>query len=259
MVGRIMLVGAGPGDPDLLTLKAVKTFEQADVVVYDRLVSSAILGLLPEGVARIDVGKQPNCHPVPQDEINETLIRLGRAGHRVVRLKGGDPFLFGRGGEEAVALRAAGIPFEIIPGITAAQGCAASVGLPLTHRTFASSVRYLTGHCRGDEPLDFDWPGLADPGTTLVVYMGLANIAEIAGQLMLHGRGRDTPVLAISRGTQPDERLVYTKLGCVSADVAAADLPSPTLFVIGEVVGLMSPVQISRHVLEENLVVSAAD
>lgn len=236
--GKVFLVGAGPGDPDLLTVKAVRAIQGAQVVVYDRLVSAAVLGLVPKGAARIDVGKQPGLHPVPQAEINEMLLRLARSGRIVVRLKGGDPLLFGRGGEEACALAAAGIACEVVPGITAAQACGASLRVPLTHRGVATGVRYLTGHCRADNALDFDWRGLADPRTTLIVYMGLANIAEIAARLVAFGRSPQTPVLAVSRATLPDQRCIISSLQTVAGEAKAAQLPSPTLFVIGEVVSL---------------------
>lgn len=234
--GSVRLVGAGPGDPELLTIKAVRAIEAAEVLVYDRLVSDAVLALVPKGCKRIDVGKQPRHHPVPQEEINRILIQLARSGRQVVRLKGGDPFLFGRGGEEAMALEAAGIPFDVVPGITSAQGCAASLRVPLTYRGIATGVRYLTGQCRAGGSLDFDWSGLADPDTTLVVYMGLANIAEIAAELVQHGRSASTPVLAISRGTLSDERSIDATLGTIAEVVAHADLASPTLFIIGEIV-----------------------
>lgn len=238
MSGRVYLVGAGPGDPDLLTFKAHRLLQTADVVVYDRLVSDEILGLAVPGVTLIDVGKRPQHHPVPQEEINDLLVSLARAGRQVVRLKGGDPLMFGRGGEEAIALRAAGIPVEIVPGITSAQGTAAAAMVPLTHRGIATSVRYLTGHCRADAELDFDWDGLADPDTTLVVYMGLANIEEIAGKLIAHGRAACTPVLAVVNATRADQRKLHAMLGDISTAVATAELQSPVLFIIGEVVSL---------------------
>ena len=237
-IGTVFLVGAGPGDPDLLTVKAVRTIRAAHVVVYDRLVSPAVLALVPKGAARIDVGKQPGEHPVPQTEINQMLVRLGKSGRVVVRLKGGDPLLFGRGGEEALALAAAGIPFEVVPGITAAQACAAALRIPLTQRGMATGVRYLTGHCRADNALDFDWRGLADSRTTLVVYMGVANIAEIAARLVAHGRDPQTPVLAVSRGTLSDQRWLVSSLRTVAGYVKDASLSSPTLFIVGEVVTL---------------------
>lgn len=237
-IGKVYLVGAGPGDPELLTLKAHRVLAAASVVVYDRLVSDAVMALVPRGAARIDVGKRPQHHPVPQEEINQTLVALAKAGRTVVRLKGGDPLLFGRGGEEALALAAADVPVEIVPGITTAQGCAASLRLPLTHRGLATGVRFVTGHCRAGEELDLDWEGLADPATTLVVYMGLANIGFIARQLMNHGRDRDTPVAAVSRATTPLQRASFSTLGTISETVASEELSSPVLFVIGEVIRL---------------------
>ena len=194
--GRVFLVGAGPGDPELLTLKAARILGLAQAVVHDRLVSEEVLALVPRLARVIPVGKAPNSHPVPQERINEILIELALDGLSVVRLKGGDPTIFGRGSEEAAALSAAGVPFEIVPGITAAQGAAAVTGVPLTHRGLASSVRYVTGHCREDRPLDLDWAGLADPDTTLVVYMGAATIAEIATRLIEHGMPGSLPVMA---------------------------------------------------------------
>lgn len=236
--GKVYLVGAGPGDPDLLTLRASRLLQSGDALVYDRLVSDAILDLVPAGTPRFNVGKQPNHHPVPQNEINELLVSLARAGRTVIRLKGGDPLMFGRGGEEVLALRAAGIACEIVPGITSAQGTAASAMVPLTHRGLATSVRYLTGHCHGDAELDFDWEGLADPATTLVVYMGLSNIAEISGQLIAYGRPASTPVMAVSKATRRDEKRLVSSLGAIAGTVMEAQLESPVLFIIGEVVAL---------------------
>jgi len=237
-VGKVYLVGAGPGDPELLTLKAIRAIARADVVVYDRLVSERILQTIGDGVTRIDVGKQADFHPVPQAEINDILIRLGRTGRTVVRLKGGDPFIFGRGCEEAAELEAAGIPYEVIPGITAAQGCAAAARIPLTHRGLASGVRYVTGHRKANEPLDLDWASLADPDTTLVVYMGLSNIEEIVGQLAAHGLSMSTPVLAVCQGTTPEERRLCTRLGALAEAARAAAFSGPVLFIIGRVAGL---------------------
>ncbi|HET7910626.1 MAG TPA: uroporphyrinogen-III C-methyltransferase, partial [Pseudolabrys sp.] len=210
--GKVLLVGAGPGDPDLLTIKAVRAIEAADVVVYDRLISDEVLRLIPKGATRICVGKRAGHHPVPQSEISRQLVALARKNRVVVRLKGGDPFIFGRGCEEAIELQRAGIPFEVIPGITAAQGCAASLRVPLTHRGLATGVRYVTGHCREGEPLDLDWASLADPDTTLVIYMGLANIDEIVRQLVAHGLPGDTPALAVSQGTTRYEQKIHTPL-----------------------------------------------
>ena len=237
-VGKVYLVGAGPGYPELLTLKAVRVIKEADVVVYDRLVPDSILATIGDGAARINVGKQASFHPVPQEEINEMLVRLGRAGRTVVRLKGGDPFIFGRGSEEAAELERAGIPCEIIPGITAAQGCAASARIPLTHRGLATSVRYVTGHRKANEPLDLDWASLADPETTLVVYMGLANIEEIAAKLTAHGLPFDTPVLAVCQGTTSQERRICTRLAALPAAAKEAGFAGPVLFIIGQVAAI---------------------
>ena len=236
--GRVLLVGAGPGDPELLTLKAARAITEAEVVVYDRLVPPEILRLIPAGAARIDVGKRAGHHPVPQREINRILVRAARGGRRVVRLKGGDPFIFGRGCEEAAELERAGIPFEVIPGITAAQGCAASVRVPLTHRGLATGVRYVTGHCKADEPLDLDWASLADPDTTLVVYMGMANVEEIVSRLIEHGLPGDTPAVAISQGTTERERRVCARLVDLAAAARSASLASPVLFIVGRVAAL---------------------
>lgn len=236
--GKVILMGAGPGDPDLLTVKAMKALSTAEVIVYDRLVSAEILDLAPAGAARIDVGKQPARHPVPQDDINSLLVRLARSGRNVVRLKGGDPFIFGRGSEEALELQRHGIACTVIPGITAAQGCAASLRVPLTHRGLATGVRYVTGHCRDDLDLDLDWAGLADAQTTLVIYMGLANISEIAARLIAAGRETSTPVLAVNNATMPDERCLTSTLSRIAADAQSADFAGPVLFVVGEVVSL---------------------
>lgn len=237
-LGTVSLVGAGPGDPDLLTVKALRAIQSAEVVVYDRLVSDAIMALIPEGAETIGVGKAPKHHTLPQEDINALLVRLAKDGRRVVRLKGGDPFIFGRGSEEALTLAAAGIRVEVVPGITAAQGCSASTGVPLTHRGLATSVRYVTGHCRADEPLDLDWPSLASAETTLVIYMGAANIAEISAQLIKAGRGPDTPVLAVNNGTTPNERRLVSKLSSIATDAEAQAFSGPVLFFVGEVVSL---------------------
>ncbi len=234
----VYLVGAGPGDPELLTLKAHRLLGQADVIVYDRLVSSDVLDIVPSGTSRIFVGKAANRHTMVQAEINKLLVKLAHAGRTVVRLKGGDPFVFGRGSEEADVLVQNGIPFEVVPGITAASGCTAALGIPLTHRGLATGVRFVTGHCRGDSPLDLNWASLADPDTTLVVYMGLAHLEQISRQLVKHGLSADTPAVAIANGTTDRQRVCRAGLGDISAAVEAMDLNPPVLTVIGGTAGL---------------------
>lgn len=236
--GSVCLVGAGPGDPDLLTVRALRLIESAEAIVYDRLVSPEVLSLVPETVRMIAVGKAPQSHPVPQDRINRILVDLARKGLRVVRLKGGDPMIFGRGAEEAAYVMKAGIPVELVPGITSAQGASAVTGIPLTHRGIATGVRYLTGQCRAGQPLEADWAGLAEPGTTLVVYMGLARIDWIASQLAAHGMPPGTPVMAISNVTTPRQRRTISTLSEIGKDARDAGLEPPTLFVIGKVVEL---------------------
>lgn len=240
--GRVSLVGAGPGDPDLLTLKALRLIRTADVVVHDRLVSPEIMALIPSGVRLIDVGKLPKRHKVPQEAINGLLVDLAREGLTVVRLKGGDPLIFGRGSEEAADLLSAGIAVDYVPGITAAQGVAASTGVPLTHRGLATGVRYVTGHRARDATLDLDWASLASEATTLVVYMGVQNIAEIAFQLMRHGLPATLPVMAVSAATTPRETRLISTLAEIAADIARADPDAPVLFVIGHVVELYDSV-----------------
>ena len=241
--GHVSLIGAGPGDPELLTLKAARLLRAAQAVVYDRLVSPEILAMAAPGARMIPVGKAPKAHPVPQDKINALLVSLAREGFTVARLKGGDPFIFGRGSEEAWALREAGFACDVVPGITAAQGCAAATGVPLTHRGLVRGVRLITGHCRADLPLDLDWAGLADPQTTLVVYMGVANIAEIAAKLCAHGLPGETPVLAVAEGATPRERRLLSRLDAVAAAVDAAGLAAPVTFIIGAVAGLYTDAQ----------------
>jgi uroporphyrin-III C-methyltransferase len=236
--GKVFLVGAGPGDPELLTLKAARIIAAAEVVVFDRLVPPDILDLVPVNADRIDVGKRAGHHPVPQRQINRILVDAARSGRNVVRLKGGDPFIFGRGCEEAAELERAGIPYEVVPGITAAQGCAASARVPLTHRGLATGVRYVTGHCKADEPLDLDWASLADPATTLVVYMGLANIDQIVRRLIDHGLPGDTPAIAICQGTTAREQRVWALLVELPAVAKGAGFTGPVLFIIGRVAGL---------------------
>ncbi|HMN73175.1 MAG TPA: uroporphyrinogen-III C-methyltransferase [Rhodoblastus sp.] len=236
MTGIVHLIGAGPGAPDLLTLRALRALEAADVVVYDRLVSSEILDFAPSRAPRIDVGKASGDHPVPQRRINELLARLAHRYARVARIKGGDPFVFGRGGEEAAHLARAGIEFDIIPGVTAAQGAAAALALPLTLRGVATSLRYVTGHRQDNGALDLDWMGLCDPATTLAIYMGLSNMPEIARAMIAHGRDPATPAVAVSCATTPRQRCAFGVLGDIAEIARGERLPSPVLFLIGEAV-----------------------
>jgi len=237
---KVTLVGAGPGDAELLTIKALKAIQSADVVVYDRLVSDEVMALIPRGVAKIYAGKSCKHKAMPQEEINQLLITLAKKQQNVVRLKGGDPFLFGRGGEEMLALAEANIPCEIIPGITSAQGCAASAGIPLTHRGLATGVRFITGHRQEStpDPLELNWKSLADPDTTLVVYMGLVNIADIVKNLVDHGLAGSTPAAVIERGTTKNERIVATTLNQLPLRVLEDNIQSPSLVVIGKVAAL---------------------
>jgi uroporphyrin-III C-methyltransferase len=239
-IPQVYLVGAGPGDPELLTLKAARLLEQADAVVYDRLVSDAVLDLVPRGAMRVYVGKAMGAHHLSQDEINELLLRLARPGRVVVRLKGGDPFIFGRGSEEAAYLARHGVPFMVVPGITAASGCAAAAGIPLTHRGLATGVRFLTGHCCATRGLDLDWRSLADPKTTLVVYMGLANLPEISAQLIAAGLAAATPAAAIGSGTTERQRVCETTLAKLPEAVTSSSLAAPVLVIIGRVVEAMA-------------------
>jgi len=236
--GRVFLVGAGPGDPELMTLKAHRLLGQAHAVVYDRLVSPEILSLAPASARMIPVGKAPYFHPVPQQRINRILIDLALEGLTVVRLKGGDPYIFGRGSEEAGELHAAGIPVETVPGITAAQGAAAASGVPLTHRGMATSVRYVTGHCQAGRPLDLDWAGMVDPETTLVIYMGVANIAEITTRLIEHGLSPTMPVMAVANATTPREQRLVSCIEHIADEIDRSHLAGPVLFIVGEVVSL---------------------
>ena len=236
MDAKVFIIGAGPGDPDLLTMKAHRLLQRADVVVYDRLVSADVLDLVPTGATRIFAGKAAGRHTMPQDEINALLLTLARSGRTVVRLKGGDPFVFGRGSEEALYLSRYGIAFEIVPGITAAAGCAAYAGIPLTHRGISKGVQFITGHDRDGEELDIDWQSLADPETTLVIYMGLGNAPRISRELIAAGLPDTTPAAAIENGTMPEQHVRLTTLAGLPK--AVADLTAPTLLIVGEVVAL---------------------
>ncbi len=234
----VYLVGAGPGDPDLLTLKAARLIHDAEVVVFDRLVSKEIQALIPPGATRIFVGKEAGRHPLRQEEINDLLIRLARSGRRVVRLKGGDPFVFGRGGEEAEWLAKHAVSFEVVPGITAAAGCSAYAGIPLTHRGLANTVRFITGHGKDDAELDYDWRTLVAADCTLVVYMGLRALEHIAASLIAAGLPADTPAAAIENGATAAQRRVIGVVADLPERVRAARFVPPTLIVIGKVVSL---------------------
>jgi uroporphyrin-III C-methyltransferase len=238
--GSVWLVGAGPGDPELLTLKALRLLQGADVVVHDRLTPPAILDMARPGARRIDVGKRKSRHTLPQDDINQLLVALAREGLVVVRLKGGDPFVFGRGGEELLALRAAGVDAHVVPGVTAALAAAAGAGAPLTHRGLAQAVTFVTGHAAirdgesGEQ--DLDWLVLSRPNHTVVVYMGLTTAALLAARIVQAGRAPSTPVLVVENASRPDERRLLTNLGQLPTAVAGLD--GPALLVIGEVAAL---------------------
>lgn len=236
--GFVSLIGSGPGDPELLTIKALKRLREADVVVYDRLVSEAIMALIPSGISRISVGKSRGCHTVPQDQINQLLVDLAFSGRRVVRLKGGDPYLFGRGGEEALELRQHDIAFEVVPGITAASGIGSYAGIPLTHRNLSHSVRFITGQLQKGEADAINWHCVADPNTTLVIYMGLAGLARICASLIAAGLDPTTPAAAIHNGTLPNQQKVISDLACLPVEVERAELPTPVTTIVGKVVSL---------------------
>jgi uroporphyrin-III C-methyltransferase len=236
--GFVSLVGSGPGDPELMTLKAVRLLQQADVVVFDRLVSPEILKLIPHGVGQISVGKSPGKHCVPQHQINEIIVSLARSGRRVVRLKGGDPYIFGRGGEEALELRRHGIPFEVVPGVTAATGCSSYSGIPLTHRGLNHGVRFITGHQQDNQDLCVDWNKVADPDCTLVIYMGLGNLESICAELVRAGLPASTPAAAIHAGSTPQQQKVIASLADLATEVVRSGLKSPVTTIVGKVVSL---------------------
>jgi uroporphyrin-III C-methyltransferase / precorrin-2 dehydrogenase / sirohydrochlorin ferrochelatase len=237
--GEVYLVGGGPGDPDLLTFRALRLMQQCDVCVYDKLVSKEVMELVRRDAELIYVGKSRDQHTLPQEEINALLARLALEGKRVLRLKGGDPFIFGRGGEEIETLMQHGVPFQVVPGITAANGVSSYAGIPLTHRDYAQACLFITGHLK-DGTVDLDWQAMARPRQTVVIYMGLVGLEQICAQLIAHGVSPDMPAAVIQQGTTHKQRVVESTLATLAHDVAAAGLKPPSLTIIGEVVQLRS-------------------
>ena len=235
--GEVYLVGAGPGDPDLLTFRALRLLQKADVVLYDRLVGKGIVDLARRDAELVYVGKARDKHALPQDNINELLVHYAKQGKKVCRLKGGDPFIFGRGGEEIDLIVAEGIDFQVVPGITAASGCASYAGIPLTHRDHAQSVRFVTGH-RKDGSVDLDWEHLVGEHETVVFYMGLVGLREICSQLIAHGRAGDTPIALVSRGTTNLQEVITGTLNQLPDDIEGREIHAPTLIIVGSVVSL---------------------
>ncbi len=235
--GEVYLVGAGPGDPDLLTFRALRLLQKADVVLYDRLVGKGIVDLARRDAEMVYVGKARDKHALPQDNINELLVHYARQGKKVCRLKGGDPFIFGRGGEEIDLIVQEGINFQVVPGITAASGCAAYGGIPLTHRDHAQSVRFVTGH-RQDGTVTLDWEHLVSETETVVFYMGLVGLRQICDQLMAHGRKGDTPIALVSRGTTDLQEVITGTLATLPDDIEGREIHAPTLIIVGSVVSL---------------------
>lgn len=237
--GEVYVVGSGPGDPELLTIKALQFMQRADVIVYDYLVSDEIMALVRKDAELICVGKRLGNHSVPQPETNALLVKLAQQGKKVCRLKGGDPFIYGRGGEEVQELAKHAIPFQIVPGITAAAGCSAYAGIPLTHRDHAQAIQFVTGHCKKDGQ-ELDWQGLAKPNQTLAIYMGVIKSPHIQAQLIKHGRAETTPIAIVENGTRKNQRVVTGQLGELAELISVQKIQSPALLIIGEVVALQS-------------------
>jgi uroporphyrin-III C-methyltransferase len=244
--GTVYLVGAGPGDPELLTLRAAQLLAEADVLVYDALVSSAVLDRVNPGAERIYAGKERGNHTIPQEDINHLLVRLAKAHKRVVRLKGGDPYTFGRGGEEVETLAANGVPFEVVPGVTAAAGVAAYTGIPLTHRNHAQACVFVTGHLK-DGSMNLDWPGLARRRQTVVIYMGLHGLPTVCAKLIEHGLPPEWPAAIVQQGTTPNQRTVTGTLATLPQLAEQAHLKAPTLIIVGETVSLQSKLSWFEH------------
>lgn len=238
-VGIVYIVGSGPGELELLTLRAARLIGEADAIVYDHLIADGVLELARPGAEKIYAGKESSNHSLPQTELNRLLVRLARAGKTVVRLKGGDPFVFGRGGEEIETLVDSGVPFEVVPGVTAAAGCAAYAGIPLTHRDHAQAVAFATGHLK-DGTINLDWPSLARPRLTVVFYMGVGGLSEICRQMIAHGLPAEHPAAVVQNGTTRRQRVVTADLGSLPQKVAAAGIKSPALIIVGTVVGLQN-------------------
>ena len=250
--GVVHIVGAGPGDPELLTLKALRVIQEADVVYYDRLVSADILSLIRRDAARVPVGKSKGDHSVPQAEIQHRLVASAREGLRVVRLKGGDPFIFGRGGEELEAVRAEGVAVHVVPGISSALGCAASAGIPLTHRDHAQTLTFVTGHAKSGGVPDLDWAALAKPAQTVVVFMGVDTAPIIAERLIAAGRDARTPIAVIENGTRADEVRVFGELSELPFLIEEEGIRGPALLIIGEVAGIpLDSAQLSQFLPPE--------
>jgi len=249
--GFVSLVGAGPGDAELMTVKAVRLLQQADAVVYDRLVSAEILDLIPTGVGRISVGKEVGKHCVPQEQINEIIVNLAKSGRRIVRLKGGDPYMFGRGGEEILALKKHHINFEVVPGITAASGCSTYSGIPLTHRGMSRRVQFITGHLNNNEPLNLNWQSIADPNSTIVIYMGLSNLPLVTHSLIDAGLPASTPAAAIENGTTESQQRVITTLDQLNDAIQQQRMKAPVMIIIGEVVSLANELDWFQQSLEQ--------